>query len=52
MIRRVFFLLSLIIVGVGVVDAQKVSVIPTPLSIEDIQGEFKLGNKHKMVFKC
>lgn len=47
MIRRVFFLLSLIIVGVGVVDAQKVSVIPTPLSIEDIQGEFKLGNKLK-----
>lgn len=47
MIRKVILLLTLIIVGVGVIDAQNVSIIPTPLSIEEGEGIFNLRSKIK-----
>ena len=45
MIRKVVLILALIIGGIGVIDAKKVSVIPIPLSIEEGTGEFNFKEK-------
>ena len=45
MVRNLILLFTLTILSVGVTDAQKVSVIPTPLSIEESTGVFRLEAK-------
>ena len=52
MIRKVVLMLALLIGSVGIVDAKKVSVIPTPLSVEEGSGIFQMKNKLTFYTNC